>query len=68
MTIAAAIEAAGEAEPEAIREALWTVEVQGVNGDIKFTKQGPEGNESGQNLPNVYVIEISDGKVVQVPL
>jgi branched-chain amino acid transport system substrate-binding protein len=68
MTLAAAIEAAGEAEPEAIREALWTVEVEGVNGDIKFTKQGPEGNESGQNLPNVYVIEISDGKVVQVPL
>jgi branched-chain amino acid transport system substrate-binding protein len=68
MTIAAAIEAAGEAEPEAIREALWTVEVEGVNGDIKFTKQGPEGNESGQNLPNVYVIEIKDGKVAQVPL
>src|SRR5918994_3808299 len=67
MTIVAAIEAAGEAEPEAIREALWTVEVEGVNGDIKFTKQGPEGNESGQNLPNVYVIEIEDGKVVQVP-
>src|SRR5919106_108783 len=64
MTIVAAIEAAGEAEPEAIREALWTVEVEGVNGDIKFTKQGPEGNESGQNLPNVYVIEISDGQVV----
>jgi branched-chain amino acid transport system substrate-binding protein len=68
MTIAAAIEAAGEAEPEAIREALWTVEVEGVNGDIKFTKQGPEGNESGQNLPNVYVIEISDGRVAQVSL
>ncbi|MGH6899099.1 MAG: ABC transporter substrate-binding protein [Geminicoccaceae bacterium] len=68
MTIAAAIEAAGEAEPEAIREALWTVEVEGVNGDIAFTKQGPQGSESGQNLPNVYVIEISDGKVVQVPL
>jgi branched-chain amino acid transport system substrate-binding protein len=68
MTIAAAIEAAGEADPDAIREALWTVEVEGVNGDIKFTKQGPEGNESGQNLPNVYVIEISDGKVAQVSL
>jgi branched-chain amino acid transport system substrate-binding protein len=68
MTIAAAIEAAGKAEPEAIREALWTVEVEGVNGDIKFTKQGPEGNESGQNLPNVYVIEISDGKVAPVSL
>jgi branched-chain amino acid transport system substrate-binding protein len=68
MTIAAAIEDAGKAEPEAIREALWTVEVEGVNGDIKFTKQGPEGNESGQNLPNVYVIEISDGKVAPVSL
>jgi branched-chain amino acid transport system substrate-binding protein len=68
MTIAAAIEAAGEAEPEAIREALWSVEVHGVNGDIKFIKQGPEGNESGQNVPNVYVIKIEDGEVVQLPL
>jgi len=68
MTIAAAIEAAGEADPEAIREALWTVEVHGVNGDIKFTKQGPEGNESGQNVPNVYVIEIADGKIAPVTL
>jgi branched-chain amino acid transport system substrate-binding protein len=68
MTIAGAIEKAGKAEPDAIREALWTVEVEGVNGDIKFTKQGPEGSESGQNLPNVYVIEIADGKVVQPSL
>ena len=68
MTIAAAVENAGKAEPEAIRDALWGVEVEGVNGDIKFTKQGPEGSESGQNLPNVYVIEISDGKVAQVAL
>jgi branched-chain amino acid transport system substrate-binding protein len=68
MTIAAAIEAAGKAEAEAIREALWNIEVAGVNGDIKFTKQGPEGNESGQNLPNVYVIEIADGKVAPVSL
>jgi branched-chain amino acid transport system substrate-binding protein len=68
MTIAAAIEKAGKAEPDAIREALWTVEVDGVNGDIKFTKQGPEGSESGQNVPNVYVIEIADGKVVQPSL
>jgi branched-chain amino acid transport system substrate-binding protein len=68
MTIAAAIEKAGTAEPKAIRDALWEVEVKGVNGDIKFTKQGPEGNESGQNLPNVYVIEISEGKVAQVSL
>jgi branched-chain amino acid transport system substrate-binding protein len=68
MTIAAAIEAAGKAEPEAIREALWTVDVHGVNGDIKFTKQGPEGSESGQNLPNVYVVGIEGGKVVRPSL
>lgn len=64
MTIAAAIEKAGTAEPKAIRQALWSVELQGVNGDIKFVKQGPEGSESGQNLPNVYIVEIKDGKVV----
>jgi branched-chain amino acid transport system substrate-binding protein len=68
MTIAAAIEKAGKAEPEAIREALWEVEVEGVNGDIKFTKQGPEGKESGQSLANVYVVEVEDGKVVRPSL
>ena len=68
MTIAAAIKAAGKAEPEAIRKAFWTVDVHGVNGDIQFTKQGPEGNESGQSLPNVYVVRIEGGKVVQPSL
>jgi branched-chain amino acid transport system substrate-binding protein len=63
MTIAAAIKSAGKAEPKAIRDALWTVQVKGVNGDIKFIKQGPAGKESGQNEPNVYVVEIKDGKV-----
>ncbi len=68
MTIAAAIKAAGKAEPDAIRKAFWTVDVHGVNGDIKFTKQGPEGNESGQSLPNVYVVRIEGGKVVEPTL
>lgn len=63
MTIAAAIEAAEEPTPTAIRDALWNVEVDGVNGDIKFIKQGPEGAESGQNVPNVYIVRIEDGKV-----
>ncbi len=63
MTIAAAIEAAGKAEPKAIQEALWNVKVKGVNGDISFIKQGPEGAESGQNIPNVFVVTIKDGKV-----
>jgi branched-chain amino acid transport system substrate-binding protein len=63
MTIAAAIEAAGSTEPSAIRDALWNVKVEGVNGDISFIKQGPEGQESGQNVPSVYVVTIKDGKV-----
>ncbi|TFH44600.1 MAG: ABC transporter substrate-binding protein [Lysobacterales bacterium] len=63
MTIAAAVRDAGKAEPEAIRKALWNVQVKGVNGNIKFMKQGPAGKESGQNLPNIYVVEIKDGKV-----
>ncbi len=63
ITIAAAIESAGKAEPKAIQEAFWNVKVKGINGDISFFKQGPEGQESGQNQPNVYVVTIKDGKV-----
>src|SRR6266498_1083613 len=63
-TIAAAIEKAGKAEPEAIREAFWQVTVDGLNGRIKFTKAGPAGQESGQSIPNVYLIRIEGGKVV----
>jgi len=59
----AAIKAAGKAEPEAIRQALWNVHVKGVYGDIAFTKQGPAGKESGQNIPSVYLVTIKDGKV-----
>lgn len=64
MTIAAGIRAAGKAEPDAIRKALWGVHVKGVNGNISFIKQGPAGKESGQNVPNVYVVEIKGGKVI----
>ena len=63
MTIAAGIEAAGKAEPDAIRKALWGVKVDGVNGDIAFIKQGPAGKESAQNVPNVYIVTIKDGEV-----
>src|SRR5258708_4401251 len=55
-TVAAAIEKAGKA-------ALWDINIKGLNGDIVFRKSGPEGKESGQSQPNVYLIEISDGKV-----
>jgi branched-chain amino acid transport system substrate-binding protein len=63
MTIKAAIEQADSLEPDALREALWNVKVKGVNGHISFIKQGPEGQESGQNVPNVYIVTIKDGKV-----
>ena len=63
MTIKAGIEAAGSTDSEAIRKALWGVTVKGVNGNIAFIKQGPEGNESAQNQPNIYVVKIDGGKV-----
>ncbi len=63
-TIAAAIEKAGKADPEAIRAALWQLDITGLNGKIKFTKAGPEGKESGQSIPTVYLIKIDNGKVV----
>ncbi|MBS3651639.1 ABC transporter substrate-binding protein [Pseudaminobacter sp. 19-2017] len=61
--LAAAIEKAGAPDREAIRKALWEIDVKGVNGNIKFEKAGVEGSESGQNLPNVYVVQIKDGKL-----
>jgi branched-chain amino acid transport system substrate-binding protein len=62
-TAAAAIEKAGRAEPAAIKAAMWSIDVKGLNGDIVFKKSGPEGKESGQSQPNVYLIEINDGKI-----
>jgi branched-chain amino acid transport system substrate-binding protein len=62
-TAAAAIAKAGRAEPAAIKAAMWSIDVKGLNGDIVFKKSGPEGKESGQSQPNVYLIEINDGKI-----
>jgi branched-chain amino acid transport system substrate-binding protein len=64
-TIVAAIKAAGKADPAAIQKAMWNVHVKGINGDIAFIKQGPEGKESAQNVPSVYVVRIENGKVVR---
>lgn len=66
MTIVAGIKAAGKADPKAIQKALWGVKVDGVNGDISFIKQGPAGKESAQNVPNVYIVTIKDGKVAKL--
>ena len=62
-TIAEAVKIAGKDEPKAIREALWKVSFTGVNGPIKFDKDGPAGKESGQSKPSIFVVQIKDGKV-----
>ena len=62
-TIAHGIEKAGKADPAAIKDAMWKVDYTGLNGKIKFEKQGPSGRESGQSIPNVYLIKIDDGKI-----
>ena len=64
-TIVEAIKLAGKAEPAAIRDALWKTKLKGVNGDIAFVKEGPAGKESGQNVPNIYVVHLKDGKVMK---
>jgi branched-chain amino acid transport system substrate-binding protein len=61
--ITEAIKIAGKAEPEAIRTALWNVNILGLNGPIKFEKDGPKGQESGQSTPTVYLVKIDGGKV-----
>jgi branched-chain amino acid transport system substrate-binding protein len=63
MTIAEATKIAGKDDPKAIREALWKVKFTGVNGPIKFEKDGPAGKESGQSQPSIFVVQIKDGKV-----
>jgi len=62
MTIVEAIKIAGKAEPKAIREALWKVSITGVNGPIKFVKDGPAGKESGQSAPSIFLVQVKDGK------
>jgi branched-chain amino acid transport system substrate-binding protein len=63
-TIAEAVKLAGKDDPKAIRDALWRVSLTGVNGPIKFEKDGPAGKESGQSKPSIFVVQIRDAKVV----
>lgn len=64
--IAAAIKAAGKAEPEGIRAALWKVKIDGLVGPITFAKFGPDGVESGQATPEFRVVKIDQGKITVV--
>jgi branched-chain amino acid transport system substrate-binding protein len=63
LTAAEAIKIAGKADPKAVRDALWKVSITGVNGPIKFEKDGPAGKESGQSRPSIFLVEIKDGKI-----
>ncbi len=63
LTAAEAIRLAGKPDPKAVREALWKVNIMGVNGPIKFDKDGPAGKESGQSKPSIFIVEIRDGKI-----
>jgi branched-chain amino acid transport system substrate-binding protein len=62
-TLVEAVKIAGKDEPKAIQAALWKVSFTGVNGPIKFDKDGPAGKESGQSKPSIFVVQIRDGKV-----
>jgi len=62
-TIAEAVRVAGKDDPKAVRDALWKVSLTGVNGPIKFEKDGPAGKESGQSKPSIFIVQIRDGKV-----
>src|SRR5438128_1053032 len=62
-TIVEAVRLAGRDEPKAIQEALWKVSFTGVNGPIKFEKDGPAGKESGQSKPSIFIVQVRDGKV-----
>ncbi len=62
-TAAEAIKLAGKPDPKAVRDALWQVSITGVNGPIKFEKDGPAGKESGQSKPSIFIVQIKDGKI-----
>jgi len=63
LTAVEAIRIAGKPEPKAVQAALWQVSVMGVNGPIKFEKDGPAGKESGQSKPSIFIVQVKDGKI-----
>ena len=63
LTAVEAIRIAGKPDPKAVQAALWQVNVMGVNGPIKFEKDGPAGKESGQSKPSIFIVQVKDGKI-----
>jgi branched-chain amino acid transport system substrate-binding protein len=64
LTATEAIRIAGRPGPKAVREALWKVDLMGVNGPIRFEKDGPAGKESGQSRPSIFLVQIKDRQIV----
>jgi branched-chain amino acid transport system substrate-binding protein len=62
-TAVEAVKIAGKPDPKAVRDALWKVNITGVNGPIKFEKDGPAGKESGQSRPSIFIVQVKDGKI-----
>jgi branched-chain amino acid transport system substrate-binding protein len=63
LTAVEAIRIAGKPDPKAVRDALWQVSVMGLNGPIRFEKDGPAGKESGQSRPSIFIVQVKDGKI-----
>ncbi len=45
-----------QGRPQGRPDALWKVNIMGVNGPIKFEKDGPAGKESGQSKPSIFLV------------
>jgi branched-chain amino acid transport system substrate-binding protein len=63
LTAVEGIRLAGKADPKAVQAALWQVNTMGLNGPIKFEKDGPAGKESGQSKPSIFIVQVKDGKI-----
>ncbi|MGH7348802.1 MAG: ABC transporter substrate-binding protein, partial [Candidatus Rokuibacteriota bacterium] len=63
LTAVEGVRLAGKPDPKAVRDALWKVNIMGVNGPIKFEKDGPAGKESGQSKPSIFIVQVKDGKI-----
>ena len=63
LTAVEGVRIAGKPDAKAVQQALWQVNVMGVNGPIKFDKEGPAGKESGQSKPSIFIVQIKDGKI-----
>jgi branched-chain amino acid transport system substrate-binding protein len=65
LLLAAAMQKAGTADPEIVRDALTTVEVEGAKGPVKFGGADVLGIPHLMEMP-INVVEVKNGEVVDV--